>query len=165
MVDTVATSCQNGALSCSNIQCEAISKKRWLPDAIERWVPIVLRRTGGLEETTNKVYWCSTFEWAAVNYYGPYWRYQLSPNASSTLDIRLHFEAQKMSQVFYKVMEGTTPLLAPFVPELIGEDVVAEEDFEVSCNLGAEVASGRTTTASNTYSTRVSAASTGAKMA
>ena len=60
---------------------------------------------------------------------------------------------------------GDRASTCPFVPELIGEDVVAEEDFEVSCNLGAEVASGRTTTASNTYSTRVSAASTGAKMA
>ena len=165
MIDTIAASFQNGALSCSNIQYEAVSKKRWLSDALERWVPSVLRRTGGPEETTNEVYWCSTFGWAAVNYFGPYWRYQLDPNATSVLDISLQFEAQKLSQVLCDVMEAITPLVAPLVPELIGEDIAAEEELEISCDLGAEVDSGGVTTASNTYSTRVSAASTGVKMA
>ena len=136
MIDTVATSLMAAAAdtNCAKTEYSIISKKRWLPESVEKWIPSVVRRGGPIEEIDHAT-WCSTFEFAGVNYFNPYWRYQSEPGIINWLYVHLNFKIPPENKIFCDVMEAATAVFAPLVPEYVGTDVVLEEDIQINCDV------------------------------
>lgn len=143
MIKAIASDFQAAATGNNNcykadyVQWEGKLKSRWVPDALQPYVPKIFSRIIGPEEPIPEhETWCSTLQYAEINYYDANWRSHPEAGPDAGLKVNLNFHASDPgSTLLCDFAEAAVGLLTVIAPELLPEEVAAEEGIQMICDL------------------------------
>ena len=130
-----------GETSCATAKYVVPEAKRWLPASVKRWLPrSLVSRLDPASVIPVEATWCSCIGFVAMNYYGPYWKYQtLASQGTEYIYPHFDFAIEPQSELLCAIIEDAAPLVAAALPEFDVEEAILEEgDVNMSCDLGGD---------------------------
>jgi len=148
MIKAIASDFQAAAAgknSCHQTEYDVrqgIAKPRWLPNALEPYLPSMFPRDGVPALYQETVTWCSTLEYAEINYYDANWRSHPNAGPDAGLKVNLNFHASDPgTAVLCDFAEAAVALLTVVAPEILPADIALEEGIQILCDFEAEKSS------------------------
>lgn len=131
----------SGNSSCYKAEYEVVPAKlkaRWLPTALESYLPKIFPRVGLQPPVPEHETWCTSVQYAEINYYGPNWRAKPDAGPDAGLRVNMDFHASDPgATLLCDFAEMAVGLLTVVAPEILPADVAVEEGIQVLCDLEA----------------------------